>query len=273
MKKLIFFVVLLVVIVAAGWAYYQHRLELAKEQEGKFSPNPAEVYAGILEALQPTLQLHDYSLTMLVPGNRMSEFEWNFRGTLSKESVTPPFYGQVNYICGMVGGDYCWQLGELAVDGRQIELISGTAGGVSTDDAMETDQSGSVGDTGSTNAPELEDTSTPDTNGESSSDVLDKTSSDSAADATDEVAVEEVAVASEEPLSQPQEDVKIWHTTSSAVNARMGPGTDFDIAFKMPTSTPLKLMEQQNGWGRFSYSGQDGKVYSVWLAMSLVENK
>lgn len=272
MKKLIFFVVLLAIIGAAGWGYYQHRLELAKEQEGKFSPNPAEVYAGILEALQPTLQLHEYSLTMLVPGNRMSEFEWNFRGTLAKESVTPPFYGQVNYTCGMAGGDYCWQLAELAVDGRQIELISGTVGGVSADETMDTDPNGS-GDDASSNAQEMDETIAPDANGESSSDVLEETSSDIAAEAAQDVVVEEVAAASEEPLSQPQEDVKIWHSTSSSVNARMGPGTDFDIAFKMPTSTPLKLMEQKNGWGRFSYSGQDGKVYSVWLAMSLVENK
>ncbi|MDG4720107.1 MULTISPECIES: SH3 domain-containing protein [Thalassospira] len=270
MKKLIFFVVLLAAIGAGGWGYYQHRLDIMKEQEGKFSPNPAEIYAGILEALQPTLQLHEYSLTMLVPGNRMGEFEWNFRGTLAKESVTPPFYGRVTYTCGLTGGSYCWQLVELAVDGRQIELITGAAGNAEPSGTQTTQSDAAM-------PAEAETSTAREEQGQSASDVMAEAApavaEKTAVSVKEEVAAEEVAAASNDAAALPVEDVKIWHTTSDTVNARMGPGTGYDIAFKMPSSTPLKLMEEQDGWGRFSYSGQDGKVYSVWVAMSLVANK
>ena len=262
MKKLLLFVVFLVAISAGGWGYYQHRINVSKEQEGKFSPNPAEIYAGILEALQPTLQLHEYGLTMLVPGNRKGELEWNFRGTLSKETAMPPFFGRVTYTCGTTDTNYCWHLVELAVNGRQIEVVTSTVGkeiatgtSIKQDNTSDSDQAGEGLNQNANSEP-------------ASSTIAEKIPGD----VSDDTVSEEVTAVTNETGALPVEHVKIWHTTSSAVNARMGPGTDYEVAFQMPSSTPLKLMEERDGWGRFSYSGEDGKVYSVWMAMSLVEN-
>lgn len=262
MKKLLFFVVFLAAIGAGGWGYYQHRLDVAKEQEAKFSPNPAEIYAGILEALQPTLQLHEYGLTMLVPGNRMGEFEWNFRGTLSKESARPPFFGRVTYTCGTSDANYCWHLAELAVDGRQIEIITGAVGNeVVTETSIKQDNTADSAQAGEGVKQEA-----------NSEPALEKIAGKIPSDVPDDAASEEVTAVTSDTGALPVENVKIWHTTSNTVNARLGPGIDYGVAFQMPSSTPLKLIEEQDSWGRFSYLGEDGKVYSVWMAMSLVEN-
>jgi hypothetical protein len=174
------------------------------------------------------------------------------------------------YTCGLTGGDYCWQLEELVVDGRQLELVSSKVGKASPENTQFLKK----------NSSELAEKETP-VVGEQNEDLVSNTvpeetsagGSAPVAKASQDIAEEDVPAVRDEEAMLPVEDVEIWHTTSNTVNARMGPGTDYEIAFQMPTSTPLKLMEEQNGWGRFSYSGQDGKSYSVWVAMSLVESK
>ncbi|RCK34070.1 hypothetical protein TH9_06665 [Thalassospira xiamenensis] len=267
MKKLIFILILLAIAGAGGWGYYQHRLELEKQQEGRFSPSPADIYAGIIEAVKPTLDVHGYGLTMLVPGNRLGEFEWDFRGTLGKENVSPPFYGRVTYVCEDNPQSYCWRLDELLINGRTIERISGDAQGLNEREtaegaAVETVEQVAAGFSADDQVGASEISTDP-----QESETVSENANDT------DVVAEVASVASENTVPLPDDEVKIWHSTSDTVNARIGPGTDYKIAFQMPSATPLKLLEEQDGWGQFSYTGPNGKIYSVWIAMTLVESR
>ena len=61
--------------------------------------------------------------------------------------------------------------------------------------------------------------------------------------------------------------------TTDAVNARLGPGTGYDVAFTLGPDLPLVLIRQENGWGLFEYPAQGGETGQIWIFMDLVRQK
>lgn len=64
---------------------------------------------------------------------------------------------------------------------------------------------------------------------------------------------------------------QIWRTRTNNVNGRTGPGTNFGIAFKIPSSVDLGFLEERDGWGLFKYDAEGGKEGKIWISMRLVQ--
>ncbi len=75
------------------------------------------------------------------------------------------------------------------------------------------------------------------------------------------------------PTGKMQSVVKasqVWRTRADNVNGRVGPGINYNIAFNVPSSVNLGLVERQNGWGLFTYDATDGTKGEIWISLGLV---
>lgn len=293
MKKLLIGVVVLGLVAGGGWLYWNQQKAAQLKMADRFHPSPAQLYSGIVGQVTPVFDLHGYKIAMLVPGDRIEGDGWVFRGTARSGNLSPAYYGQVDYVCSVSQktSDQCWKLSQLVVDGRALaisaadQMVDGVP--VDTEKAIETresealgmnnaldTQNGSAADTAILDAP---------TQGEGStaqSDTADITGASDIAATPVTPGSSEARVNAKVPVVPDGAEAEaaaaaagsadVWRTTSGNVNARMGPGTDFEVAFAMPETTPLRLLEQKNGWGRFAYAGPDGKTYRVWIYMTLV---
>ncbi|AUG54557.1 hypothetical protein [Thalassospira marina] len=276
MKKLLIGVVVLGLVAAGGWFYWNQQQAKQQRMADRFMPSPAQLYSGIADQVTPVFDLHGYKIAMLVPGDRIEGDSWVFRGTARSGNLSPAYYGQVDYSCGPNGGDdgACWKLSQLVVDGRPLKLVGAVEGdsAAMADEttALENRESQALGMNNAldNNAAAGDSNDRQASAGQSdTSDVVKPDGGANEADGAD-ASSEPAAVADNGVTSATSGDV--WRTTSDNVNARMGPGTDFEIAFAMPQSTPMQLLEQKNDWGHFAYSGPDGKTYRVWIYMNLV---
>ncbi|OSQ40486.1 hypothetical protein [Thalassospira mesophila] len=291
MKKLFIGVIVLGVIALGVWLFWAQQKAEQQKTADRFRPSPAQLYAGISDRISPVFDMHGYKVAMLVPGDRTDEDRWVFRGTARSGNLSPAYYGQVEYICAAHAETTtdCWKLRELVVDGRPLEIseIGLPEDGAKPDDktATETRESQALG---MNNALDTEDDAknpdfaqpfaqgavTGDATATSDPADDDKNSADASSEQGNMPASEASADKTSEPAAPAQAGAQVsgevWRTTSNNVNARMGPGTDYEVAFAMPSTTAMSLLEQKNGWGRFSYQGPDGKTYRVWIYMSLV---
>jgi hypothetical protein len=60
-----------------------------------------------------------------------------------------------------------------------------------------------------------------------------------------------------------------WHTLSASVTAHRRPFPE-SPAVSMPPDVPLKLVEQDNGWGLFEYETNFGSMAVAWIRMDQV---
>ena len=206
-------------------------------------PSNSQLYRAI------TLQMIDIApqigakVSLLVPGNRTPDMKpaWNFRGALKGDSSTKPFYGLINATCDDFVNDQCWSIASLTIDG--------TLAYKRVEEDMES---------------------------------LTKSSSDAEnvildnEDATSQSSVQSSVM--EESVEQPVAEVivkpeAIWHTKTNNVNGRLGPGTKFDIAFKIQKSVKLYLLEEKENWGLFGYKAKNGGDGQIWISLRLVEKQ
>ncbi|OKH87456.1 hypothetical protein [Thalassospira sp. TSL5-1] len=274
MKKLIVGIVVLGVVVAGGGFYWTQQQAKQQRMANHFQPSPAQLYTGIADQVTPVFDLHGYKIAMLVPGDRTNGDSWVFRGTARSGNLSPAYYGQVDYTCGPQGGDEdaCWKLSQLVVDGRPLKLVGTVAENGDASDtpdetaALESRESQALGMTNALDTAMPGDGAVqpvaPDASG-----AADRQASDGPADETAQATADDDGA---DNNNADQEKADVWRTTSDNVNARMGPGTDYEVAFAMPQSTPMQLLEQKDGWGHFSYVGPDGNTYRVWIYMNLV---
>jgi len=194
------------------------------------------LYEGIAKNLEIISEDDQLGISMLIPGNKISDAVWTFSGTLQGDTADRPFYGDIQLTCPLAETPACWQLTSLVIDGNPYTLaISQSSASV---DLLPEEQETLV----IANAEPLET-------------VIEETSEQTAA-----------------PTPSPEAITsKLYTTVSDNVNARMGPGSSFDVAFKMPTNVPLTLLEEQDTWGHFEYVGANNEVGQIWIALSLVK--
>ena len=279
MKKLLIGIIVLGLVAVGGWLYWNQQKAEQQKMADRFYPSPAQLYSGIADQVSPVFEVHGYKIAMLVPGDRIEDDSWVFRGTARSGNLSPAYYGQIDYVCSVQEKttDQCWKLSQLVVDGRPLEFAAmdgaSATGGADAQKEMETRESEALG---MTNALDTAD-------GDRKAVAPETYTTDDAATMPGNTAATDVSgVTAREPETAPSPENTtaanaadapsgdVWRTTSGNVNARMGPGTDFEVAFAMPETTPLHLIEQKNGWGHFSYIGPDGKTYRVWIYMTLV---
>ena len=240
MKKLII-LILLVAICAISYIAISKRSDVIEIS----GPSNSQLYRAI------TMQMIDLApqigakVSLLVPGNKTNDSEptWNFRGALKGENSTKPFYGLINAICDDFTNEQCWSLSSLTIDGT----LAFKRKNLDTKEAQAANKL-------------MDSSSSP------------NTALDTAETATDQpLVIEETRV---QPVTE--EAVKpeeIWHTRTNNVNGRVGPGTDFDIAFKISTPVNLSLVEQKGNWGLFKYKAINGGEGQVWISIKLVKKQ
>ena len=62
-----------------------------------------------------------------------------------------------------------------------------------------------------------------------------------------------------------------WRAKQNGVNGRTGPGTQFDLAFKIDKSLTLELKRRDGKWGLFSYPAINGETGEIWIYLSLMK--
>jgi hypothetical protein len=196
------------------------------------TPPASQIYDAIRELT--TEQFSDYGLAiaLLVPGASITENTWDFRGNARTSERDKPFFGTIRNICLEFGDIACWRLSLLNLDGVALPLTSDAS--------------------------------------------LDETINQAANIASGQ---SEPLQSEIQPQAKPQKpqakpetkpELQIWRTRTNNVNGRMGPGTEFKIAFKIPDSINLGLIEKRDGWGLFRYDAEGGKEGKIWVSMRLV---
>jgi uncharacterized protein YgiM (DUF1202 family) len=198
-------------------------------------PSSRNLYNGILGRLKSYDESIGQRLSLLIPGEGTGDQEWNFRGAIHESNGTKPFYGTIRSTCHDFSSLDCWSLALLTIDGTPVFAESKTPNATAPDTKLR---------------PQI------------------RTDADKGE--TSETA---------QPMNMPGHlvadsppAVATWRTTTDSANARLGPGTQFDVAFQVPSTIPLTLVEKQGDWGLFSYRASDGTRGRIWIAMSLVLN-
>lgn len=271
MKKLIVGIVVFGLVVAGGVFYWTQQQAKQQKMANHFQPSPAALYTGMADQISPVFDLHGYKIAMLVPGDRTNGDSWVFRGTARSGNLSPAYYGQVDYTCGPKGGDTgnCWKLSQLVVDGRPLKLVGTVSDAGATGDVADTPDETAALESRESQALGMNNALDTEMPGD---DVDQPVAPEAGADSADKTAQVTADTADADSANGDVNSKKadVWRTTSDNVNARMGPGTDYEVAFAMPQSTPMQLLEQKDNWGHFSYVGPDGKTYRVWIYMNLV---
>lgn len=226
------------------------------------------LYESISHKLQELGDQEQLKPTLLIPGAQMGKNTWSFNGNLSGQTSDRPFFGTIVAVCDNLKDLDCWQLGSLTVNGVPYQFTVENKRPMNTVARVDT-------------AKKTDSQSLPDRGVKSSNeDTTQQKQEDTAAKIEEktEIKKESPSVSIDlqtATLNKPQRIEKpvIWRTVTNNVNARMGPGSNYDIAFKMPQSVPLTLVKSENKWGQFEYTGANNQTGRIWIAMSLVKKE
>ncbi|MDV7339296.1 hypothetical protein RYZ26_06805 [Terasakiella sp. A23] len=218
------------------------------------------LYEGIAKNLDTLSEDDQLKISMLIPGNVVKENVWSFSGTFKGESADRPFFGQIRMTCQVVETHACWKLQELVIDGTPYTLaIEDT---VQTEELLPEEKENQILETtenqesGAKQEIKAEIEQTPNQEDTISKEI--------------EQSVTKIKLPPKAPAVK-SEEISIYRTVSDNVNARMGPGSDHGIAFKMPSSVSLKLLKKDGKWGEFEYKGANDQTGKIWIALSLVK--
>jgi|GEM_PF-6347198 uncharacterized protein YgiM (DUF1202 family) len=233
--------VLLFVAALSSAAYVFMSRDAPRIANSIASPSNSVLYLAIQEALRAHESGIGERLSLLVPGEKVDLTSWNFRATTRNGDLSKPVFGTIRNLCDAFADANCWTLISLEIDGQPA--FSG-----------QTSQS----------APVLDQVvSSPARN------ALSQERDEPAA--TQSTSLQPAAASDAPVLSETATPAEKWRTRSENVNGRMGPGTEYDIAFKVPRGMALTLVETRSGWGRFEYPTSDGSGAQIWIWMQLVE--
>lgn len=241
MKKIL---IGLVVVVVSAAAYFVFS-DVSKEQQTARGPSSRRLYSAIrtqMESLESSLGAR---VDLLVPGEVAAPSTWNFRGTLRDANAPKPFFGTIRSVCEVYLSPDCWELVTLSVDGLSVF----------SEEAM----------LPATRLSEIERSGPDEEAGRLESEKLDQ----------EDVMPMETAFSVERPdeTAQEKSPEKHWYTRTDNVNGRLGPGTEYEIAFKIPSDLPLTLTESTSDWGLYKYPASNGKDGKIWIWMPLVEQR
>ncbi|MDF1721342.1 MAG: hypothetical protein P1U65_11770 [Minwuia sp.] len=167
--------------------------------------------------------------TNFVPGVKVGEKLWDFRGEASGTGRVEPVYGIARLVCErMQPIPRCWQIVRLERDGRT--LIDGD------------DQGPAASDTNVVNEPVIRQTPAPVTSAPS--------------------APAPAAAAAPLPAA-----IAEWQVTGSTVNGRAGPGTTFPVVVRLTPENRMRLIELDGRWGHYeivSPAADAGQRMWVW---------
>jgi len=231
MKKIIIITSVLVVVAASAVFFMRNT---GSDDAGKVvsSPPAHQIYESIRELTSAQLSNYGFGISLLVPGETIIENTWDFRGTARSTERDKPFFGSIKNTCVDFGNAACWRLVSLNLDGTALSLTTDRAAG---------------------NTAALDGKTSPEQSASSQQDH------------------QQPRLQKSEEKPKPTPEPQIWHTRTNNVNGRTGPGANFSVAFKIPTSIKLKFIEKRAGWGLFRYSAEGGKEGKIWVSMRLVE--
>lgn len=194
---------------------------------------------------------------------------WYLRGQTLVSERRVPFFGTFKQICKAYENKYCWQLTELVVDDRTRRLVGGRAAGTAGLERNETEKVKEdrelTSDSGHLSHGPLQ--------------SVDKKSLDDLVKKGLDTTIEKRDAESPKPAETPGtkkpfvDGRLVWRVTEPQVNARLGPGTEFEVAFTISPEVPLYLVRKKGAWGLFEYLGNKDTVGQVWLYLDLVAKK
>ena len=182
---------------------------------------------------------------MLITGAESSPGIWNFRGSLKGKDGEKPFFGTVRSTCDVYENLKCWRLHTLNINGMKLDPYN-----VQDDKQSEKLNTGKLPPVTKNNANIKKLTAQPAASPKSL-----------------------VVAPAEKKSTAPPEKPKInrWRAKQNGVNGRTGPGTQFDLAFKIDKSLTLELKRRDGKWGLFSYPAINGETGEIWIYLSLMK--
>jgi hypothetical protein len=236
MKKLLVVLVFLAAVPAAAYVLMSGDAVQTKHEIA--GPSNSDLYTAIQEALRTHESGVGERLALLVPGEKVDLTSWNFRATVNSGDLSKPAFGTIRNLCDAFAETRCWELVSLEIDGQEAFAEAAQETGPSLDQSARLQLQDAT--------PNEQDTP-----------------------------LEKEGGTALQPASAPNlpPTPETWHTRTDNVNGRVGPGTDYDVAFKMPMVLELTLIETRDGWGRFAYPASDGTAGEIWIWMQLVEKR
>ncbi len=254
MKKL-FVIVLLVALVAGGG--YAYRTLAPPPEEAGASPSRIQFKKAVTGLLAEELQQRGHGIDLLVLGALSPDGAWRFRGSLTGDVNNVPFFGSLITVCGAWAELRCWYLSRLVVNGKDLPLPppaadAGAGGGPAT--TLESNSETATGGKVSSAIPPPLTVDEPDKRKQGR-----------------RQGKGEAGKAEAPPQAPtPESSSRPWFTKSDQVNARSGPGTEYEKLYAMPSSVALRLIEKRDGWGRFAFELNDNSEGNAWISLKLV---
>lgn len=243
---------MLFLMLAVGGGGYLYLTIAPSRDDTPAYPSRNEFFRAASELLGKELNPKGYSIDILVTGHFTNEGTWSFRGSLKKNTRNLPFFGALRTTCEDWEDLSCWRLSSLAINGKESPL---TDAAESTEVARQDENPASqqeaqeTGSAASIEIPPLK-----------SNDVADQTQ-------------ETIEGSRQATPPGGESDSPPWFTTTDRVNARSGPGTQYERLYPMPSTVPLRLIEERDGWGRFTFQNANDSVSTVWIWMNLVRQR
>jgi len=258
MKRL--FAVLGVVLGMTALAVFVFSERFSENEETITGPSGADLYTAIHARMEPFETSQGANVDLLVPGEKVSDMTWNFRGGLKDQVSSKPFFGTIRSVCEDFSDAGCWELVTLSVDGMTVFSEDAVQPGSNPPTALAAQEI----EAAPVSAPVTMETA----DAAARPQKPDQTEDASLRTASAEAGAPDIDASEAPPPAR-----KIWHTQSDNVNGRMGPGTEYDVAFKIPPRLDLALVETKEDWGLFRYPARDGKEGKIWIWMPLVEQQ
>ncbi len=247
MKKLA--TIFLVLLLGAGGLFFYAAPTETPAEDIVSGPNGRDIGSAARTRLGAYAANIDAEIATLIVGetSQTETNAWNFRGALKIDVSTRTVFGTIQNIYDNFANPDCWQLATLAIDGEFQTLA------IKDVETSAEDESRQVSTTAATSV-----------------------TTETVVQNTDTAAMDETITVPDDLNSNSVVQAiapEIWFTKTNNVNGRTGPGTDFSVAFRIPTDVPLTFVEKQDKWGLFSYAAQGGGEGRIWVSLSLVQKQ
>ncbi len=218
-------------------------LGIEKNDPDKITPSAPSrdaIEKAVRELLELELNSRKFQPDVFVASPLRDINVWSLRGNLkttNSSGARQLFFARAKAVCGEWDDIACWKISALTVDGKPLEI---------------------------------KDTTGPDGVAMNAGSLADSAPDEKSGEGLPSGSLENNTLKSP-GKSGPKVGSGRWRTISDRVNARKGPGEDFETFFRMPKQVPLTLIKKDKDWGEFEYAGKDGTLGRVWIAMKVVE--